>query len=519
MGEQRDSREQVLLDVQATAKAVFQAQPATRSLLFAVAQYWNDQADDEVHSHLVASERETPVWPHVCAEYDESGNAVPGERCSNCAYEELRSPWVSVGPWEPYCHEHGSQDQDYAASYLPYAIVRRGTGDDVNVERVGRLQRPHAELVDAPDVIETPAAWTDPRTRALYDEVCAHPLDDGPRAVLSDYLLQAHPGDPRGELLALALAPQLDAETAARRDALLAAHERSWLGAAGGVIPLGCARFERGFLATAEVFASDSSTCDRVRGHHAWGTLQTLRHLPGSAELLDPAMVALRDTGPIASEAIAVLAAATRPWAIERLHVIATDADVDVLAAVTTLPRLRTLVLEAGIGGDFGESQPDDVQVIDAMLARLTAAAWWSQLHELVVVIDSLAESAARRNRFALTAAKPKRSAEPQLRPIDLQPWFERHARLRGPALSICDACDDVGGPAGWQVTFRGGDTVDVTMVGWHPTATLGTLIALVQTLPAEVSTVRLVDSPLRVATAHDVDFVAAATERTITLA
>jgi hypothetical protein len=47
--------------------------PELSSVMLCVAQYWNDEAED-VHAHVLASSRPTPVWPHVC--HDDSDVAT-----------------------------------------------------------------------------------------------------------------------------------------------------------------------------------------------------------------------------------------------------------------------------------------------------------------------------------------------------------------------------------------------------------------------------------------------------------
>nr|HEX4316534.1 TIGR02996 domain-containing protein [Kofleriaceae bacterium] len=76
---------------------------------------------------------------------------------------------------------------------------------------------------------------------ALFAAVDAAPDDDAPRRVLADALLEL--GDPRGELIALQLAPVLDD---ARIRALLDAHRAEW---AGKLDLIGDVVFERGFPA------------------------------------------------------------------------------------------------------------------------------------------------------------------------------------------------------------------------------------------------------------------------------
>ncbi len=65
-------------------------------------------------------------------------------------------------------------------------------------------------------------------TQELFAAVYANPDDDAPRAALADFLQER--GDPRGQFIALQLAPN-QAETKAEQLELLRKHQRAWLGA------------------------------------------------------------------------------------------------------------------------------------------------------------------------------------------------------------------------------------------------------------------------------------------------
>lgn len=455
------------------ATALFEKQPSRRSIMFAVAQYWNDGADDEVHATMVCSVRETPVWPHECDYvYDENRKFVTtrpldGEECGLCGdWNELRFDFYGdngdpiVVAFELFCREGSNQSMAESEAYAPYAIARRA-GDRIELELVGVPHRPaNAVIGYLPDAGDP---WSDARSRALFQEICRARDDDGPRVVLSDLLLAARPDDPRGEAIALSLVREPDAATRARRDELIGAHLVEWIHPLGAVIPPGCAHFERGFLARAHVYARDALHRGIVQGAPAWGTLEVLRFSPGSDDVIDPAMVALRDVGPVGEAGLAALAAADRPWAIERLHVAIDGAAprtaIDTLAGMTQLPRLRELVLTLP---DHPELDP-----VIADLASPSRSPWSSQLQQLTLVVRTLSPLA----RWA------------RLRPV--------HAAL------AAVLADDDRQPSGWQFRFGAGTAVEIAQVGWHPAATMAQLAALVnELLPA--ATVRLGSTPYR---------------------
>lgn len=438
-------RAETLDELRIVAAKLFAAQPQYRSVLLSFGQFWCDEADDAVHAHLTVSERDLPLWPHRCAESafaDGEVDSIPGEGCTSCAEDlpdwfDVDENGTAVPAFEAYCHESGSQEEDDAHNFRPYAVARK-RGDAIEIEVIGELLRPDDLVVahaDAGDDVADPM-WSDPRARALYELVCAAPDDDQPRRVLADYLQER--GDPRGELIALALAGE-------DTDELVATHGRRWLHPLADVLPATTWRFERGFLARADVYAPTAAAAARVRGAPTWGTVRALRIHGRSHDVLDPAMVSLREVGPVDAAGIATLARAPRPWAIETLEIHAVHpADVAALAAATTLPRLSHLTIR-------GKNAP-------ALVAALPRATWWKQLARLTVFDD--------------TGSSPKS-------------WRDRHRELAPlPTLAIA-YLDDTGDPAGWEVALRADGGVELAMNHWGPNATFENLARLVRTLPA----------------------------------
>lgn len=442
-------RTEALDQLRIEAAKLFAEKPQYRSLMMAVAQYWCDEAEDAVHVSLYASERELPLWPHRCAESyygeDEIEN-VPGEACGDCesqlGYLDVDDNGSAIAGFEAYCHEAGSQEEDSASNYLPYAVARR-RGDAIEIEVIGRLQRPEGEhythAIHAD--VEPDDTWDDPRARELFELVCATPDDDSPRRVLADYLLERD--NPRGELIAVSLEAAHNADALTKRDDLLAAHAVRWMAPLAHVVPVSTARFERGFLVSGEVHAHNDYSIAAVRGALAWGTVESLYVHASSRCVLDPAMRALRELGPIDGDWLADLANATAPWAIESLDVIlTTPQDVTALAAITTLPRLRRLTLRGP-------------RVTEAV-AQLPHAGWCSQLERLTVIDDGSPATWYARHR--------------ELAPL---PWLAVAARHEDP----CEAL-------GWEVAFGPGGACEIALRGWHPQGSLDRLADVLRTLP-----------------------------------
>ena len=113
--------------------------------------------------------------------------------------------------------------------------------DALSAARAIKPSAPHPSVLD--DAAKVLRAQAD--LDALWATHCTDPGDLAHRAVLAD-ALQAT-GDPRGELIALQLAPELDAAAKKRVAELLAAHADEWT----GPIPMvskSARKFERGFI-------------------------------------------------------------------------------------------------------------------------------------------------------------------------------------------------------------------------------------------------------------------------------
>jgi hypothetical protein len=454
MDEVTKTRADTLARFATHAAGLFALRSERRAVLLVLSQFPYN-SDDDVHARCVVSERELPMWPHECHDGDDHGmeSTHPGEECYWCGPDDLDLTFegsngdAMVRAFAPLCREAAHEDMDLVEAYVPYAIARRRE-DGVAIEIVGAHLRSSAGVIGVP----AHADADDPQLRALLEQVHARTRDDAPRAVLADYLLARD--DPRGEVIARALA-------GVAHDEWLAPNLARWIAPLGAVIPPGGARFERGFVARVEVFASDSAACERVRGARAWATVEQLRYLRHSQDVLDPAMRALRDVGTVADAGIATLVKARRAWTIERLSAIPITAEAVVaLLRAATLPRLRELALGVTwLPEVFGTKR------------RL-------RLDRLVLI-----------------------SSQERLAPETLR---DHRASLGVPWLANVEYGHDFE-PAGWELAFGPDERVQVRLAGWHGQATLRRLAGLVRGVGG---TVELVDSPYFAFTPYDVAYV-----------
>jgi uncharacterized protein (TIGR02996 family) len=193
--------------------------------------------------------------------------------------------------------------------------------------------------------------------QAVYDR----PDDDAPRSVYADFLTERH--DPRGELITLQL--QRDPSPAARKQikALLAKHEREWLGPIEPVVARGGVEYARGFVVKCEAKLRNDQDVRKYGASPAWATVQTLWH-SGDASRKDrcfhwihPVMKALREVR-ITSATLDLLLDAPAPWRIERLHVFdSSDALLERIGQTDKLPHLVSLSADEVRPGAFARAR------------------------------------------------------------------------------------------------------------------------------------------------------------------
>ncbi|MBL8915863.1 MAG: TIGR02996 domain-containing protein [Archangium sp.] len=178
----------------------------------------------------------------------------------------------------------------------------------------------------------------------LFAAVYARPLEDGPRAVLADFLLEL--GDVRGEFIALQLAHGLPSDrkkVPAREKELLELWGERWVEPLSDAVLKGTV-FRRGFPAACELRDADPTL-------HAleWATLERVFSFGLGAR--DPGSFfsakrfpALRTLGPVDPS----LLATPEPLAIETLSVTwCSDAEFSRFIASASFPHVRSLRIDA----------------------------------------------------------------------------------------------------------------------------------------------------------------------------
>lgn len=328
---------------------------ACRSVLLGVAQYWDDQANDEVHVDVFASDRNTPDWPHFHIENEDEEDLdhqlVPGEssrdRCRYCgrsAVDYLSWGYGELVPaFEAYCHERGTQSSSDHENVRPYAIARKNERGGFDVEHVGRIVRPWLDMPgDHPDPLPL-----DDTARALLEKIAQQQDVHASRHILADHWLER--GDLRGQYLALALHEGGSAEVEEQQFTLWAEHHRAWLGLLALFLPRGGMDFDRGVLTRAEVYVAKEREQQFRRAaddFQALAALEELRFLPGSRQRIGHAMQHIAKLGPLADDALFELTIAETGFDVEELELdLQEPSSLEFLDEANNLPKLRKLRL------------------------------------------------------------------------------------------------------------------------------------------------------------------------------
>jgi hypothetical protein len=322
------------------------------AVVLRVAQYWNDNADDEVHLRVIACADE-PLGLHACrwGSTDEDGPG-DGSYCDMCwrtsmSAEALNQPYTALIPaFEAFCREHAHQDAEHDDSYRPYAIAR-ASGVDV----VGQLVRP---WLDMPQT-QRDLLRHDDRMLALAGESSE---------VLADYLEDR--GDPRRAIFDGAGDPRL------------------WLGELDRVVPRSALALANGVPDEIGLYIADDIELGPRDGTLALAFRPRVRFLPSSKRTIWPALATARALGPLGAVELEAIVDSPVPFLASEIEIDETAYDLEALAAaMPNLPRVRTLRLT----GAFPRSTLGALRVWDglAALARLELATYLAEFVDEVV--------------------------------------------------------------------------------------------------------------------------------------
>lgn len=143
------------------ARRIFDLLPDVHSVVYAVGQYWNDEAADAVHEIMAPSLDRDPKWPEILRPplYECEGFAWladdvdariptpsgPGLFRLGSEFPGLDDNGSMITAFAGFCPEGCDQEMPDGESHVPYAIARRGAGGAVDLQIVGVLSRPEWE--------------------------------------------------------------------------------------------------------------------------------------------------------------------------------------------------------------------------------------------------------------------------------------------------------------------------------------------------------------------------------------
>ncbi len=433
-----------------------------QSVLFAVAQYWADEADDAVHLTALASKSRVPDF--FASEWNEEDRTsdTRGVDWSN------RPSWddngMSIRAFQAYCGELGSQELPSSAQAEPFLLAQRGEKGP-QVTWLGRMQRPWLDLPhtglpgflgedDAGDGdfdrepldLVLPAQKLEPVDLKSLEAIASDPFAEGPRRVWADVWMSRN--DPRGVFMQQ------------RHPALeqFVEHGEFWLGALNQVVPFGSAVFEYGSLAEADV------AFDESRVHLAespwWLSVHTLR-FSGPLQVFSKQMRGLRHVRGLDAQGLLALAGFAGTNQLLSLQATLGLSELEVLRELP-LQALRSLSLT--VTGD----DP---------LSRLKLPAAWKHLEHVRI---------SRPWQWADEDGEVAGDGD------EMPSVQELRAALPAVARVSVSAADSSNLPSGWDLTLQRDDVATLRLERLGPTARGALLERMLEGLPSAVKTVVL---------------------------
>ena len=160
-------------------KRVFAKYPQIKSAYFAVAQYWDDGASDEVHNFFVYSVLNLPNWEAFAKSEQAEDNYENWEDYDNSIKDPINLPGFVdfqyeidgdysniniekskyyfagfkielIAAFAAFCKEGSHQCMDYSEAYTPYTLFTR-TDTGIKTEIVGKMLRPWLDGISPED--------------------------------------------------------------------------------------------------------------------------------------------------------------------------------------------------------------------------------------------------------------------------------------------------------------------------------------------------------------------------------
>lgn len=153
--------------IQPFVKQVFEKIPECNSVLFFVAQYWDDESVDVVHYKIILSTElvlNMSLFESNMGNIDtDNHNLKNSKYCEyyyyvygdnkvleylNSLYQDWDSNGQCISAFASYCQDGGSQNfENILYSYSLYSIFKRTQDNNSEMEVVGKMHRPYLEGV------------------------------------------------------------------------------------------------------------------------------------------------------------------------------------------------------------------------------------------------------------------------------------------------------------------------------------------------------------------------------------
>jgi len=132
----------------------FRPDPALRSALMLVAQYWCDEANDAVHYHMIFSRLERPdVAAGLASLDDDEPDRI---NLAGGAQYKVTDGWMkgwddnggAIPLFAAFCREGCDQEMAASEAYLPCVMFRRQPDGTTRAEIIGEMIRPWLDGVE-----------------------------------------------------------------------------------------------------------------------------------------------------------------------------------------------------------------------------------------------------------------------------------------------------------------------------------------------------------------------------------
>lgn len=129
------------------ARLIFASHPKAQSVILAIAQYWNDEANDATHVEIIVTSDPDPKWPACMNKRVGGEDRWKRSKLNDAIATIAGSGWgddnyQNIVAFASYCMPDCHQEMSTEEAYSPYAVCIRGaTPEAVTTKIVGKLRQ------------------------------------------------------------------------------------------------------------------------------------------------------------------------------------------------------------------------------------------------------------------------------------------------------------------------------------------------------------------------------------------